>query len=80
MRSKEFRRDKEKLYKDKAKNRVTENMLCCNSEPSDRQIGVQYHTNALCSCFMCGNPRKYNGNGKYSKTYQELKQPLILDD
>ena len=70
MRSKEFRRDKEKLYKDKAKNRVTENMSCCNSEPSDRQIGVQYHTNALCSCFMCGNPRKYNGNGKYSKTYQ----------
>ena len=80
MRSKEFRRDKEKLYKDKAKNRVTENMLCCNSEPSDRQIGVQYHTNALCSCFMCGNPRTYNGNGKYSKTYQELKQLLILDE
>ena len=76
MRSKEFRRDKEKLYKDKAKNRVTENMLCCNSEPSDRQIGVQYQTKTLCSCYMCGNPRKFNGNGKASKTPQELKHNI----
>jgi hypothetical protein len=76
MRSKEFRRDKEKLYKDKAKNRVTENMLCCNSEPSDRQIGVQYQTKTLCSCYMCGNPRKFNGNSKASKTPQELKHNI----
>lgn len=76
MRSKEFRRDKEKLYKDKAKNRVTENMLCCNSEPSDRQIGVQYQTKTLCSCYMCGNPRKFNGNSKASKTPQELKHSI----
>ena len=76
MRSKEFRRDKEKLYKDKAKNRVTENMLCCNSETSDRQIGVQYQTKTLCSCHMCGNPRKFNGNGRASKTPQELKHNI----
>ena len=76
MRSKEFRRDKEKLYKDKAKNRVTENMLCCNSEPSDRQIGVQYQTKTLCSCYMCGNSRKFNGNSKTSKTPQELKHNI----
>ena len=76
MRSKEFRRDKEKLYKYKANNRVTENMLCFNSEPSDRQIGVQYQTKTLCSCHMCGNPRKFNGNGRASKTPQELKHNI----
>lgn len=26
-----------------------------------------------CSCWMCGNPRKYYGNGKYAKTLQERR-------
>ena len=30
-------------------------------------------TPVLCSCIMCGNPRKFYGNGKDSKTLQELK-------
>lgn len=28
---------------------------------SPRQLGLVLHTPALCSCYMCGNPRKYFG-------------------
>jgi len=30
-------------------------------------------TPTLCSCVVCGNPRKYYGNSKSSKTIQELR-------
>ena len=26
-----------------------------------------------CSCWMCGNPRRYHGNGKDGKTVQEKR-------
>lgn len=28
-------------------------------EPTDKQIGKVAHTPTNCSCWMCGNPRKY---------------------
>lgn len=39
-------------------------------------IGKHVKTPKLCSCAMCGNPRKYFGNSKESKTIQELKNEL----
>ena len=30
-------------------------------------------TPARCSCFMCGNPRKFYGNSKQGKTLQQLR-------
>lgn len=40
-----------------------------------KQIGKMVHTPALCSCHMCGNPRKY----EHTRTIQELKQLEQLD-
>ncbi|WP_230655919.1 hypothetical protein [Psychrobacter sp. I-STPA10] len=30
-------------------------------------------TPARCSCWMCGNPRKFYGNSKHAKTIQERR-------
>lgn len=37
-----------------------------------QRIGMLLHTSCNCSCWMCGNPRKFNGNGKAALTIQEL--------
>lgn len=37
---------------------------------SDRAVGTLFHSPARCSCFMCGNPRKYFGE----RTVQERRQ------
>lgn len=34
---------------------------------------MRLHTPKFCSCCLCGNPRKFYGNGKDAKTLQELK-------
>tara|TARA_B100001013_G_C24610413_1_gene442913 strand:+ start:1335 stop:1544 length:210 start_codon:yes stop_codon:yes gene_type:complete len=39
---------------------------------SPRIIGIRSHTPTLCSCWMCGNPRKYFN----AKTIQEMKNEL----
>lgn len=31
------------------------------SRPSDKRIGKHLNTAAMCSCHMCGNPRKFFG-------------------
>lgn len=35
-------------------------------------LGVYRKTRKPCSCFCCGNPRKFLGNSKHAKTRQEL--------
>lgn len=44
----------------------------CNNKGilSDRAVGTLFHSPARCSCFMCGNPRKYFGE----RTVQERRQ------
>lgn len=36
----------------------------------------KFHDCKICSCVMCGNPRKYNGNSKQSQTVQELRSNI----
>lgn len=36
---------------------------------SGRELGKAIHTPCLCSCFLCGNTRRWNG-----KTIQERRQ------
>lgn len=38
-----------------------------------RRVGIHSHSRAICSCPMCGNPRKFYGNGDAGKTLQELR-------
>lgn len=42
-----------------------------NWQSSDKAIGIHSNTPTPCSCDMCGNPRKYHGNGKHGRTLQE---------
>ena len=35
------------------------NWWSLNDDDSKRLIGVRAHSPKLCSCWMCGNPRKY---------------------
>lgn len=49
-----------------------------NFEPFDKVMAgknfkMRITTPTLCSCWLCGNPRKFYGNGKDGKTLQELK-------
>ncbi len=37
---------------------------------NEKRAGIYLKTRALCSCWMCGNPRKYNGD----RTIQERRQ------
>lgn len=39
----------------------------------DKDLKKRTTTPKLCSCWLCGNPRKFYGNGKNAKTIQELK-------
>lgn len=41
-----------------------------------RRLGMLLNTPALCSCVMCGNPRKYNDE----ITRKEIIHKLILKD
>lgn len=40
-----------------------------------RRIGMIAHTRRLCSCWMCGNPRKY----WKQKTIQESRAREVID-
>ena len=39
-------------------------------DESPRMVGKKAHTPAMCSCYMCGNPRKY----WKEKTIQEKRK------
>jgi hypothetical protein len=43
---------------------------------SQRQLGMALHTPAICSCWMCGNDRKYLGE----RTIQERRQMQDIED
>lgn len=38
-----------------------------------KSFKMRLHTPNLCSCWLCGNPRKFYGNGKDAKILQESK-------
>ena len=42
-------------------------------EPDKRDIGRAGTTPAVCSCSMCGNPRKHYGNKRSARTIQEQR-------
>lgn len=75
-RSKDYRLSKEKLHKSQSRERLKKfgSNDCCVS------VGINARTRTVCSCWMCGNPRNHNGNGRSSKKIQELKQDCSQHD
>ena len=59
MRSRAFRRFQESKKKKEVKNH---GWLWYKDEVSPVEIGILAHSPARCSCYMCGNPRKYKKN------------------
>jgi hypothetical protein len=44
---------------------------CTAGDKSSRAIGMAAHTPCLCSCWMCGNPSRYEGDKvKYKALFQ----------
>jgi len=66
MRTAAWRRQQEEKKKRKV---VKEYYEWWWEDASPRMIGIKAHTPALCSCWMCGNPRKYFNE----KTIQEKR-------
>lgn len=46
-----------------------------NDDKPEKKIGILLHTPAVCSCFMCGNPRKHFNK----QTIQELRAQQDID-
>ena len=60
MRTKAWRRHQEEKKKSKIQKIFNfGNWWSLNDDDSKRLIGVRAHSPKLCSCWMCGNPRKY---------------------
>lgn len=75
MRSLAERRHHSKRIKDKFRRKERLNSWL-NKNPSDKDIGKLAAHSKLCSCWMCGNPRKFTGE----LTIQERKHMDDYDD
>lgn len=64
MRTLAFRRHQESKRKAWVKRTLKHNWA---GSLTPTRIGVLAHSPALCSCYGCGNPRKYSGEGKISE-------------
>ena len=42
--------------------------------PNDRDINVYAKTPKVCSCYMCGNPRKYYGEDTIQEKRMKMKK------
>lgn len=72
-----IRRQTLETQKERAKRRLKFHHLYGN-EPLDRVIGILANTKTLCSCFMCGNPRK--SSQKKDRLSIQEKRVLIEKD
>ena len=65
MRTRDYRRNQE----EKKKKKVVKHDWFSWFAPTPTLIGLKAHTPKNCSCYMCGNPRKFFNE----KTFQEKK-------
>jgi hypothetical protein len=68
MRTREWRRFQNKRLKKNRRSYWTGS----HWDNDSRRLGILLHTPKICSCYMCGNPRKYF-KGKDSNTIQEQR-------
>lgn len=71
MRSRDYNRSQAEKHKKKVKKYYT-----CSNPKNKREVGIASKTKKSCSCWMCGNPRKYKGE----KTKQEKLMEIKLDE
>lgn len=56
-------------HQKRIKQKVAKRLRCRGSSVDDRRVGIEANTRTICSCHMCGNPRKYYG---YRTIQEEL--------
>jgi hypothetical protein len=71
MRSRAFRRHQMERKKAWAKRAARE---WYRSEPTVRQIGLLAHTPKECSCWMCGNQRRIEGDTMQERKYKQYSR------
>lgn len=71
------------MYKEKSRERRRRDLLRMKKKAikyfyfKDPRLAIKNANHmSVCSCFMCGNPRRYLGH----KTLQELKSDLSMKD
>ena len=74
MRGKAYRREKEARAKVRAA--VQLKRMGINPEECSKDLGYWAETRTPCSCFMCGNQRKY---GKGSRDVELTRQEKLAD-
>jgi hypothetical protein len=75
MRNKAWRRKQEFRKKNKV---VKKYFNWWGDEDWDpKSIGLRSHTPCLCSCWMCGNPRKYYNDGTIQEKKNERMHELL---
>lgn len=93
MRSKAYRRHKSEIIKKKWKKRLFDKIQSFGSDATEskdeilkraddpREIGLMASTHgSLCSCHMCGNPRKYfNEKTMQEKKSDDIQKSLMKD-
>jgi|TARA_B110000285_G_scaffold201159_1_gene235584 hypothetical protein len=72
-RSRDYRRHQEEKKKSKVL-KSHDTWWWPEEPPSKRMIGKKAHTPAMCSCHMCGNPRKYWKEKTLQEKISEIKQ------
>jgi hypothetical protein len=69
MRGRAIRRHHQQVAKARARR-----LLVLWELPADaRRVGIHGSTRVICSCWMCGNPRKHLGE----QTWQELRATTV---
>lgn len=66
-------KDKRRAKKFKHKKRIKNNRKHDFSHHEEQPLNKHVTTPKACSCYMCGNPRKYGGNCVEALTLQERK-------
>lgn len=71
MRGRAIRRHQLRVAKARARRQLME----WEVPPTPTRVGLHAGTRAICSCWMCGNPRRYEGE----RTRQELLHDLTAE-
>lgn len=65
---------KHKRHRDLVVAHLTDDSVFRPNSSKQKHLARHVTTPKPCSCWLCGNPRKFYGNGKAAKTYQENRQ------
>ena len=82
MRNRAYRRHTEERQKKRVKRYIKEtwSRTCGDLSQDPKRIGKQAHIHGLCSCAMCGNPRKYFNEKTKQEPIADISNRQALED